>query len=965
MNEYAIPSEKFTLHLEMHKPNRSPIGAIQNAFNREITLRLGRLNEVKFTLPYWVNRLDKRIKNPEIDRIKTMYQMKMTMNGQSEWFILSNKVKSTSDGKEILNVTFTSLGYQLRGKKIRNWAGVWISGEFVKEALTAKQVLDNLLSTSVWSVSYIDADFLTKHRSFDFSGTSVLDAVYQVAEKFGGIILWDTEKKSIQLVKQENVGRNQGLEIRYGNYLKSLSQEELADEVVTRLYVYGQDDLTIHRVNPLGTGYHEDFGYFMQGFQMDEDKRVISSSENGMSDALCIALLDYNKIIEANKGRFKELISQQDAIDKQVSEKEIEIADIAEKIKSQQNILDVKQSEERDASVEIAEIARLEALMKIAQADLTALNAQLLVIITQVEEIKAQLNIETIMSPELLQELDNYIFEQDWENGDYTDDGDLYEDSLKDFQELKKPRTVLNLDIISLQNLLEGKQTWKKLVLGDKFNIVYESFGIKSETQLIEVTIGLDNNSTSITIADTKDIESEEDRLAKILYNSIGTSKVVDMSKFKLDSINNIKNDVNDLINSEWDAAKHSIISGVDNKTVIDNRGITTTSTTDPNRFLRMNNATIGMTRDGGNTFKTAISADGVISERLIGKILIGEHLEMENTSGKFSFNQFGVTIDGASFTITGGLPKEQIDTSFTEGFFELNKEYSNGIKMDSVSGMVVTRSDDKVRAYFNATDGFKFSTKTGTLWKDTFYYDVVNNRLVLNGEGNFTELKVNGSSVLTADKYKINGDSIDKIKTDQIVVGTAKIGTAMIESLEVGKNVIMGANATISYGQIYNKPYIPQSASDIGALPTNTPYLTYITSSGIYTGTLSANQINAGYISANRINGGTISGVTINVTTDLYVGSIVNLGGGGTRGIRFNGSSAWIYNSGDFSLTLDASYVYASGDLYSYSRAMGMRNMPVITGSSVNQACSLGLSPAGVLTVFRPDGTSVSFRPS
>lgn len=826
MINYVTPNEQLQIKMELAKPNRVIIGNLIDFYGSNIVLRLGRLNEIQMTIPYWVTRRGKKVRNSDIDKFKTMYQLKLTIDDKEEWFVLSKKTKSASDGKEVMNVSYTSLGYQLRGKKIRQWAGVRVTRpgeggliveEFQKESLTPPEVFNDLLSTSSWSYDEINSDLKTKYRSFDFSGTSVLDAVFQTAEKFGGILIWDTVNKTIAMKDQENYGKNEGLEISYGNYLKSLSEEELSDEVVTRLYVYGQDELSIRRVNPLGTSYLEDYGYFLQGFQMVDDvredgtpyKRVISSSQHGMSDSLAIALVSYQDKVKANQGAFRELVEAQDTINKNISTKEREIDDLNEKIKIQENLIDVKQSEQRDASVELAEQARLKALLAAATSELDALRAELLDNLGQIATIKNSLDIETNLTREQILELDNYIYEDTFEDSNYIEGGRygdkeadevLYEDAVKAFKELSKPRKVLSMDIINLYKLLEGKQEWKKLILGSKVNVFYETLGIKSQTTLIEISINMESNSISVTIADTIDNETDEEKLSNILYESVGTSKVVDMNKFKFDSINNLRTDVKDLMSNRWDAAKNAIISGVDNATVMDNRGITTTSASDPNKFIRINNSVIGLTDDGGNTFRTAITANGIIASELVGQIIIGEQLEMENISGKFSFNRNGVTIDGAALTITGGLPKDQLDPAFADDLFELNKNYANGIRMDSVNGLVVTRSDDKVKAYFNATDGFKFMTKTGTTWKDTFYYDVVNNRLVLNGEGNFTELKVSGKSVLTTDKLKIDGENINEIKTDQLVAGTAKITTGMIETLEVGSNKKANKNVVLDW---------------------------------------------------------------------------------------------------------------------------------------------------------------------
>lgn len=73
-----------------------------------------------------------------------------------------------------------------------------------------------------------------------------------------------------------------------------------------------------------------------------------------------------------------------------------------------------------------------------------------------------------------------------------------------------------------------------------------------------------------------------------------------------------------------------------------------------------------------------------------------------------------------------------------------------------------------------------------------------------------------------------------------------AKISVAQIENLEVGGNVTMGPNAILSWGQVSNKPWIPQTAADLGAL-TNTQLTTILGQDYVVTGKVWANQINGG----------------------------------------------------------------------------------------------------------------------
>ena len=65
-----------------------------------------------------------------------------------------------------------------------------------------------------------------------------------------------------------------------------------------------------------------------------------------------------------------------------------------------------------------------------------------------------------------------------------------------------------------------------------------------------------------------------------------------------------------------------------------------------------------------------------------------------------------------------------------------------NGFSIDEINGLVVTRSDTKVKSSFNATDGIKIQQNTGTVdapvWTDKFFVD-------LNGVLNLVDIIASG----------------------------------------------------------------------------------------------------------------------------------------------------------------------------------------------------------------------------
>lgn len=117
-----------------------------------------------------------------------------------------------------------------------------------------------------------------------------------------------------------------------------------------------------------------------------------------------------------------------------------------------------------------------------------------------------------------------------------------------------------------------------------------------------------------------------------------------------------------------------------------------------------------------------------------------------------------------------------------------------------------------------------------------------------------------------------VTNDKITSVEANKITVNSARIRAAQIEDLVVGSNVTMGPNASISWSNVSSKPFIPQTAGDVGAVANNQQAVfNTLTNNGNLRG-LFMNSGNL-YINADYINGGTITGVNINVNSNLRMG--------------------------------------------------------------------------------------------
>src|SRR5690606_6169658 len=156
---------------------------------------------------------------------------------------------------------------------------------------------------------------------------------------------YDTVNRKVHFRDPAKIGSYRGLNINYGKYLKSLGKTSNADEMVTRLRVYGENGLSITRVNPTGTPYIEDFSYFMYPFEMDENGNVIKHSRY-MSDELCKAIIRYDELVKSKEGVFASLIDEMEYWQLKLMEVESELFLAETELKIIQERLDIQRSYE-------------------------------------------------------------------------------------------------------------------------------------------------------------------------------------------------------------------------------------------------------------------------------------------------------------------------------------------------------------------------------------------------------------------------------------------------------------------------------------------------------------------------------------------------------------------------------------------------------------------------------------------
>lgn len=631
--------------LHLAKPSKLIIDILNEKFNDKLSIKLGNINQLNFSLPYQIDDgTGNMIPNPHVDTVAEKMLIRLTLGAYQEWYIIDS-IEEDADTTDTFNVTAFSLGYELKGKRI---------SEYTETEIDPTSLLNNLLDNTVWKVGEVDALFQQMYRSFD-SGTdsNVLDCITNAGTTYGALIVWDTEARTISFKDGTQLGTWKGMTVDYGKFIQNIKRTRTTDEMTTRLWVYGSNDLTISTVNPTGQPYLENFGYFMYPFQRDANKNITSHS-NFMSDDLCMALLDQQEAITNNSTQIKDLQTQIATDNTQLITEQSTLTGLQGDMTTLQGQLDTANA--------VGDQTTIDSVNSQISSKQTQIDSQQKVVDdlqTKIDNENTQLNtlIDQVslsgVSQELMDELSLFIIESVWRDDNYIDPNDLYTDGMKQFDSIRQPKIVIDVTIDNLFNIIEEQYYWDKINLADLIKVKYKQMSIDYMAQIIQVDYDFSNDSIALTIANTQDLLSDTDKLVQLLYTSSNASTTIQNNKYKWDKVMQVQDQVDSMISSAWDATKTEITAGVNESVVIGNRGIIITNPDLPDDVVIMQAGVIALSQDGGQTWKTAIKPDGIIAEHLIGQVVAGQNLLITNNKGSFSLDDNGANFDVGAFSVS------------------------------------------------------------------------------------------------------------------------------------------------------------------------------------------------------------------------------------------------------------------------------------------------------------------------
>lgn len=632
------------MRLSLCKPDKKPFMEIHNVKNLTRRISLVGVDEISFDVPLYRPTIrGKKKRNELFDAIVGDYYIylndgKDEKNGQ--YFIVQNPDERKNDSGEVIkSIVAYSSEYAFSSKKVQNFdreSRLLYDPNYTKDRDGYENGFLNFIeSKSSWRVSYVAPKILTKYRELKFSDTSFLDAFKTCQEKYNCLFQYDTAKEQIRVItvddEKNGLGGNQGIVISDNNFIKSITKKINTDDIVTRLYMYGDDTISFQNHNVLGLPFVEDLSFYRDFHYM--------------SKSLEDALDKYNKAVKDLEPTFIQIVKKLDTLDKesgtlktQKLEKENEIAKLGHLI--DQNIAGLslpnsqyanedeinaqlrKKMNENKAKLNTA-IAELNNIKKKLEDNVNALN----VADGELVALRKKLEINLFFTPDNLREYEKFIKEGVVRDGSFkrTDEANLQQYAQEEIKRLSYPTISFDIDLDDFRKIARFEQPMARLKVGDLVNLESDDLNIKFDARLLEMELNYEDEGIKLKFGNKFSTTDPTIYLSDLISNIQSASNQVALRDRDWNKSIEKYSSIARRLDNDLDLSKQAILTAENQHPILDDRGLWLTKQnpdgTIDNKQVRGINNVIAFTNDNWETVSTAITGDGINAEAIRGRL--------------------------------------------------------------------------------------------------------------------------------------------------------------------------------------------------------------------------------------------------------------------------------------------------------------------------------------------------------
>lgn len=501
------------------KVNKEVVGTVIEDYLTTVNRSINDMDTLEFKIPKSIlhQYTFKNIINPIYYEIK---EERLILLNDKEYFVIKEK------NKEVNSISFKAYSLEYRLSKID------INLEDVGICLNIEDKENNIINLNSymynetgWHFGVIDDTVRyfkdksdknidkmrwiqsTSKRWYDF-------LINDVSTMFGCIVVFDTFNKLVNLYDINTEGEEVQVYLSYDNYIKELNNNDTSNEIVTRLYLTGNEEMDIIGATVTGYPYIENYSYYIDNEEMSKE--------------LIVALNKYHRIVEIRDVEWHELINVKNTKQKLLDNKEIELLTIYSEIKGYNGQIDAYESiiqtekdpiivsnTEKNKAISISELTKrndrrviLEQENKVLYNEIKALKDSInnLNILCK-RETATDENGHLIFNVKLLDELKEYVSCDTYNNDSFLDVNDLIKAGIRELNLKCKPTSSYKLDIVNFTKRIISdpfrKQLNIKLSLG---NIIALE---NNDKEILQYLVGFtlnrkESNQLELDISDRK-----------------------------------------------------------------------------------------------------------------------------------------------------------------------------------------------------------------------------------------------------------------------------------------------------------------------------------------------------------------------------------------------------------------------------------------------------------------------------
>lgn len=777
--------EKPTLILETALGN--PVGTLGLAFGIKLDLKYTDISTLSFTYPQ------------KVDNINTLYYDDLKGNkiieipniGRFKMF----KPKITNDGiREIKECQAYSLEYELNQRDITQFKGTYpLYDPLLPKTSLLGIIIDNYLPS--WSIGTVSPSLYGLYRTFDINKSKLYAFLNtDVAKAFEAVFTFDTFSRKINCTSIYDLNGDTGIFLSFDNLLKTVEIEELTDQVVNKLNVYGSSNssstMSINGVNPNGTSTIYDYSYYMTTEWVSSDLITAYNNYKILYNSLQPTYANYLTQLKNAKTSLLNFQTQLIDLQSQLSAYvDVQIA----RIQASQNYADVN-----------AQIASQTVLINSKNAEISNINNTITALNNSLNSITSQLKFSNYFTASQLLELDSITNEDTYQSNDFiitsnmdsvavqTQEQNLFDYANRMLARVSQPRFTFKIDSVNFL-FLKNFQTFSgQFALGKYLTCSLREDGTYIvQPILLQVSFDYEQeNSFSLIFGNHMMLDSNEFYFNDLLNQAIVGGTTLNFEKYQYNDWQTSKDSVTSFISSALDASKNAVISSVSQNILIDEHGIRCRQSLPngsfDNKQIWVTSNNIVLSNDGFQTATIGIglikddrygSIWGIAAPLIAGRLLIGNNLRIENTANQFTLDESGCYLNNAKFTLTA------------------NNNLSK-IILDPTSSSAITVQ----------------SNSTGT-WNNVFYFDSLTGKLKIKGEleagSVVSNSSISGGSIAIGNNFSVD-ISGNMVANNGNFTGVINATSGTLGSLSVTGTLSGGTiSGTTINGSIINGAYI------------------------------------------------------------------------------------------------------------------------------------------------------------